>query len=484
MRTPLLLAALAFLAVAPDASLAKVVHRWSFTSDASDSVGGANAVLQGGAAVQGGKLVLDGQDDYAELPIGRTVEKLGSITIEAWVTWAEMQGAWARIFDFGTGQQVNMFLTPRAAANMEGAPANVPRLAMTTGGFAEEEQINADEPFPTEKEVHVAVTIDGEKGVAKMFIDGKLIGTTEDWSLKPSALGNTTNNYLGGSQYFETDPVFHGTISEFRIHDAALSEEQIAQNTKLGPDRLEEGRMGEVVATTERREPTESKSLSTMIAAAPGVAHRWSFAENANDSVGNANATLAGGATVDGGRLVLNGQRAHAQLPIGEQIEKLTNSTFEMWVTWDERQRAWVRFFDFGSRGRSMYITPRNGRSDQGSPTNTLRFTITTSGDAGEQQINSADEFPVGTETHVALTIDADRDVARLYVNGKQVGANEKLTLSPSDLGRTANNWLGRSQFPDPYFKGSINEFRIYNKTLTPEEVEASFKAGPDKLGQ
>jgi len=214
------------------------------------------------------------------------------------------------------------------------------------------------------------------------------------------------------------------------------------------------------------------------------IVHRWSFGSDASDSVGGANGSLEGGATVSDGRVVLDGQNAYVQLPIGRTMERLTNSTFEAWVIWDQMQRAWLRIFDFGTGpGASLYVTPRNGRSDAGSSTNTLRFTITPAGDPNEQQVNTPDRFPVGAETHVALTIDADIDVARLYLNGNLVGTQEGVTLSPADLGNTTNNWLGRSQFgSDPYFAGSISEFRIHNAALTAEQVAQSFQLGADKL--
>jgi hypothetical protein len=213
------------------------------------------------------------------------------------------------------------------------------------------------------------------------------------------------------------------------------------------------------------------------------LVHRWSFSGDANDSVGKANGTLEGGATVADGRVTLDGQRGYVALPIGDTIEKLTNSTFETWVKWDERQRAWLRLFDFGVRGgKSMYVTPRNGGGRRGAVRDTLRFTITVNGDPGEEQANSPDQFPVGEETHVVLTIDADKKVAKLYVNGKLAATREELTLTPSSLGKTGNNWIGRSQFRDPFFKGSFNEFRIYNTTLSAEEVAKNFELGPDKL--
>jgi hypothetical protein len=221
-------------------SAAALVHRWSFDSDASDSVGKANGTLEDGAKVEDGRVQLDGEVAYVELPIGDTIAKLSDVTIEAWVTWDEMQGPWSRIFDFGDGPGANMYITPRHGRAEQDSAEDTPRFVITQGGFENEEQINVKDQFPVGKEVHVAVTIDAEKGVAKLYVDGKPVATQDKISLKPSDLGNTPNNWLGASQYTETDPLFHGSISEFRIYDSALSDDEIATSKGLGPDKLAE----------------------------------------------------------------------------------------------------------------------------------------------------------------------------------------------------------------------------------------------------
>ena len=43
-----------------------LIHYYSFTLDASDSVGGANGTLLNGASVSGGTLNLDGLDDFVQ----------------------------------------------------------------------------------------------------------------------------------------------------------------------------------------------------------------------------------------------------------------------------------------------------------------------------------------------------------------------------------------------------------------------------------
>jgi hypothetical protein len=218
---------------------AKVVHRWSFDRDATDSAGDADGILKEGAKVSDGFLELDGEGAFVELPIGGTIAGLKSATIEGWINWKEYLDPWARIFDFGRGPMASMYVTPRNGRAEQGSQADTPRFVITDSGFENEEQINAPDRFPIDRETHVAVTIDGEKGVARLYVDGKLVATKEGIRLKPSDLGNTPNNWLGASQYEDTDPFFYGTISEFRIYDTALSDDEISKSFERGPDKLE-----------------------------------------------------------------------------------------------------------------------------------------------------------------------------------------------------------------------------------------------------
>jgi hypothetical protein len=42
------------------------------------------------------------------------------------------------------------------------------------------------------------------------------------------------------------------------------------------------------------------------------------------------------------------------------------------------------------------------------------------------------------------------------------------------------NNWLGRSQYNDPFYAGSFDELRIYKGSFGPGDVERSYQAGPN----
>ena len=61
------------------------------------------------------------------------------------------------------------------------------------------------------------------------------------------------------------------------------------------------------------------------------------------------------------------------------------------------------------------------------------------------------------------------------------VAENTAMTLNPSMLGNTFNNWLGRSQFSgDAYLNATITDFRIYDGALTAAEIQRSYTNGPD----
>jgi hypothetical protein len=69
----------------------------------------------------------------------------------------------------------------------------------------------------------------------------------------------------------------------------------------------------------------------------------------------------------------------------------------------------------------------------------------------------------------VAMTV-------KVYQDGSVV-ASGPTTVLPKDLGKTTQNWLGRSQFTaDAYFSGIMDEFRIYTRALS--EGELRYLAG------
>jgi hypothetical protein len=61
-------------------------------------------------------------------------------------------------------------------------------------------------------------------------------------------------------------------------------------------------------------------------------------------------------------------------------------------------------------------------------------------------------------------------------VDGAQVGQNTAMTLNPSSLGSTTNNYIGKSQYSDPNLNGAIDQFYIYNRALSAAEILALYQ--------
>ncbi len=193
----------------------------------------------------------------------------------------------------------------------------------------------------------------------------------------------------------------------------------------------------------------------------------------AADSTGNNwIGTLVNGPTWlaghDDGAVQLDGTDDHVTLPAGV-ASGLGNFTIAAWVKLDALGN-WSRVFDFGTgTDNYMFLTPRVGTNGN------VRFAIRTPSQP-EQIINGTAPLPIGTWTHVAVTRSGT--LATLYVNGAAVGSNT-INLAPADLGRTTQNYLGRSQWAgDSYLDGQLDDFRILASALSASDV-AALAAGP-----
>ena len=221
-------------------------------------------------------------------------------------------------------------------------------------------------------------------------------------------------------------------------------------------------------------------AAATLSGSYGSLLHRYSFGESGGSSVDDSiggpvwNGTLPSGGTLGGGQLALSAAASqYASLPPGI-VGGLSNFTVVAWVNLNSLNN-WSRIFDFGANTTTnMFLTPQNGN------TGTLRFGMTTNGGGAEQQINCGSVLTTGMWHEVAVTLNAGTGI--LYLDGAAVGTNSGLTLNPAILGSTASNYIGKSQYPDPYFNGQLDEFSIYGAALSPREVAAAYAMGPNQL--
>ena len=153
-------------------------------------------------------------------------------------------------------------------------------------------------------------------------------------------------------------------------------------------------------------------------------------------------------------------------------VKSLNDFTISTWVRMDAISN-WMRIFDFGTgTSQYMFLTAQASVSNGQS---TVRYAIKNGGT--EQQVNYLYSFPLNSWTHFAITQSGD--TARLYINGALVASNSAVTIKPSGLGLTSQNYIGKSQYNDPLLKGSVDEFKIFNTALTAQNISNLYNGSP-----
>ena len=149
--------------------------------------------------------------------------------------------------------------------------------------------------------------------------------------------------------------------------------------------------------------------------------------------------------------IALNGENNFLQLPFNVANQK--EITVATWVYWNGGT-PWQRIFDFGNgETEYMYLAPQ------------MRFAIKNGG--AEQRLDAA-ALPEGEWAHIAVTLSLSG--ARMYLNGELVDESMEVVLRPIDF-KPVLNYIGRAQTEVPLFDGKMDDFRIYNYELTPDEI-------------
>ncbi len=219
-----------------------LVHRYSFAGTgtvASDTVGTAHGTVMNTTLTASGDVVLSG-GSYVDLPNG-IIKVLTSATFETWVTWTPGDAGalgWQRLFDFGDsggGENVQdsarttLYLTPQAG----GPTAMLAGFKRSDQTFDIEARATSTQGLPPGVKTHVAVVVDPAHGLMTLYRNGLPDGTVSVTTTL--SMLNDVNNWLGRSQY-AGDPAFSGSITEFRIYNAALPPDVVQASFTAGAD--------------------------------------------------------------------------------------------------------------------------------------------------------------------------------------------------------------------------------------------------------
>jgi hypothetical protein len=217
--------------VSSAATIADLVHRWSFDT-VSDSVGTANMTVNGTASLSGGALTLPGggtRANNATLPIGATIGAATSLTVETWFTMGTGNGNWSKVWMFGTADTNYMDLTPRS-----GVLDQISASHKSTAASETNTRDGAGTVINFNQSYLGTVVYDTNADLISLYLNGALVGS-KAWTGQVLDLGVTTENYIGSAVGFG-DGDFIGSVDEMRIWNTALSGSEVATNAIAGPN--------------------------------------------------------------------------------------------------------------------------------------------------------------------------------------------------------------------------------------------------------
>ena len=505
-------------------------HRYSFTADATDSVGTPTARSR--ATPRSPAAKSSSAAPTPNMSASRDPSSISALTrrsrIEAWVDFRGI-GNWCRLWDFGaknvTGASNEVYFAPRSTSAQHRITENGTGTTLTWAGSL------------TNWSGQVTCVIDPPSSTVAVYRNGVLECALYNASSSLSFL--STELAVIGKSLVDADPYLNASVNEFRIYSGALSPEEIALTYANGPDSTARD-LGELqsIEVAPFVYPANAGQMAPVILAnyenltgfnlfpnnaarpaglvvtssdtnvirvvannliqtfGPGEAtlsatylgktanavvqvgnkaqltHRYSFTANANDSVGSAHGSLQQNATISDGKLVLDGTTNYLRLPAW-LLKDYDAVTIDTWV--DFRAGAnWARLWHFGGNTSSgnvtdeFYLAPRisttTHRYSTGFPHNTT----------------TRDLEPRWASQSLHITATFGNGTMALYTNG--VFHDTATTAGrPDQIGGWVG-WIGRSPYADPYMNCSVDEFRVYNGRLSPQEIQASHVLGPDAL--
>ncbi len=201
------------------------------------------------------------------------------------------------------------------------------------------------------------------------------------------------------------------------------------------------------------------------------VAH-WELEGDLTDSVNGYDGVAVGSPTYETGKisqaLVLDGDDDHATISAG--FDDFTGGiTISAWGK-PTAVGNWQRFVDFanGSASDNILFMRRAGSND-------LAFEVYNGGTSGGV-VAATDTIELDVWQMFTATMDGAGNVT-LYKNGTKIETGT--TAIPLILERSSN-FIGKSNWPDALYAGSMDDIRIYNYPLSGLEVAGLYLLAPD----
>ncbi|MHC4994760.1 MAG: DUF1553 domain-containing protein [Planctomycetota bacterium] len=229
------------------------------------------------------------------------------------------------------------------------------------------------------------------------------------------------------------------------------------------------------IAAALEQQPGDTRTPLTPV---PQPVALWTFEGDAKDSVGQMNGALRGGARVEGGRLILDGDTAHMVTPLLKR--DLREKTLEAWVLPTEIDRRGGGALTVESNDGQLFDAIVYGEREP------RKWIAGSNNFHRTRDRDATPESDSGEFVHVAITYAEDGTVA-LYRNGVPYG--KPYAPTPASISRPNPDQAlqtyraGASRFmigrrhtgSRGFFHGQVEQAAVYDRPLTPPQVAASF---------
>ncbi len=297
-----------------------------------------------------------------------------------------------------------------------------------------------------------------------MYIDGVLAGS--DSSLSATATLNTassTSAYMGIDSDFASNP-WIGNLDEFYFYSYARSAAQIKTDAT--------GNGGAAVLGAQSNDPLMN-----------GLMGYWKMdettwngtASEVVDSSGNGNhGTAVNGTITAPVKLGIGGSfdGVNDHITVGSSVPQVSN---EMTVS------SWVTPGDISSH--KVILDRYSDRTDgYGLAIYTSQLDFYVMQDSVSKYWRSSAVFAAGQTYHIAVRYKNGEAFG--YVNGQPITWSTTPTgVNSSIAAQSGVTYLGSQGGYGNYYYGKLDEFRIYNRALSPAEVQQLYNYAPGPVG-
>ena len=214
-----------------------LAHRYSFTADASDSVGGAawNGTLPNGGTFAGNQVQLAAaSSQYIQLPAG-IISNYAAVTIEAWASFPTALPGNCFFFGFGNtdgGGAGENYIYLQPSAGHIGIGGNDP-------GYVGEQQAGTYGNLSLKSNIHITAVFNPQANWIAVYTNGILAGKNlaATWQLNQIS---SVLNYIARSLY-NGDSYMDVNVDEYRIYNGALTGQGVAISDAAGPNSIPAG---------------------------------------------------------------------------------------------------------------------------------------------------------------------------------------------------------------------------------------------------